>query len=642
MRRISVVLSLFVVAVLCSTAQTDLESLMKQEGRSWERKLEVLGKKATGLDYDTKYHRIELEVDPETDSMSGVVTTYFASKIPNLDLVKFDLRNTLVVDSVRQGNIVLNYRHTGDLLEINLPIGISDGNLDSVSIHYHGDPTNNPYNSYEREPRRPQSDHPVLWTLSEPYGAHAWWPCKEGLNDKIDSIDVIVTVPNGNKVASNGLLVDTTRTDAEHIRFHWKHRYPIVTYLVAFCVSDYTVFTDMVYRPDGDSVPVVNYLFPEYVPGGREPARETVGMMNLFDSLFGYYPFSKEKYGHAQMLRSGGMEHQTMSFMSGMNYGLVAHELAHQWFGDLITCGSWSDLWLNEGFATYLTYIAKRDLLGPEEGRTELENMRKRAMSENSGSVFVQDTLNRQRLFSGRLTYSKAALLLHMLRWEMGDDDFFDALRDYLNDPRLRFGTARTSDLQAHLEARSGLDLNEFFADWFYGEGYPSYVVRWTRNGNQVQVELKQTSNTSVDFYNITVPLVFYGNGKDTTVRLNPQSSSSSQDIILAFAPDSMQFDPDLHIMAKAQVFRNEDIDRTLGLFPNPGKGTVNVLHNFSDVERVEVMSLDGKEVIGVDWDQTGNKLLELDLSFLTNGIYLISVHGNSGVLRAEWVKAAD
>jgi len=623
-------------------AQTDLESLLKQEGRSWERKIEFLGKKATGLGYDVKYHRIELHIDPEIDTMSGAVTTYFTSSVPQLDLVQFDLRNNLIVDSVTQGVSTLVHRRVGDLVEIDLPTGISDGSLDSVTIHYHGDPTDNPYRSYVREPRRPKSDHPVIWTLSEPYGAHAWWPCKEGLNDKIDSLDIIVTVPNGNKVASNGWLVDTTRIGDDQIRFTWKHRYPIVTYLVAFCVSDYTVFTDMVYRPDGDSVPVVNYLFPEYVPGGREPAKETVKMMNLFDSLFGYYPFSEEKYGHAQMLESGGMEHQTMSFMSGLDYGLVAHELAHQWFGDLITCGSWSDLWLNEGFATYLTYLAKVELLGANEGRSELESIRRRAMSENNGSVFVADTLNRQRLFSGRLTYAKAGLLLHMLRWEMGDDAFFDALRNYLNDPRLRFGTARTSDLQSHLEATSGLDLTEFFADWFYGEGYPSYIVRWTRNGHQVEVELDQNSNTDVEHYDVTLPLKFYGEGRDTVVRLESTTNQSSHSLILDFVPDSLDFDPDLHIIAKAQIFQNEDIIRNLGLFPNPGSGVVNVIHNFSDVESVELVSLDGKMLFSPTWKDLGSKMLQIDLSSLSNGLYIISVKGNNGTMRAEFLKTSD
>ena len=636
----------FLIAVTISAwstfAQTNLEALLKQEGRSWERKVEMLEKNATGLDYDVKYHRIELQVDPEFDTMSGKVTTYFVSSVPNLDRVQFDLRSNLIADSVTRGSIKLIHRRIGDIVEIDLPMGLSGGALDSITIHYHGDPTNNPYRSYVREPRRPKSDHPVVWTLSEPYGAHTWWPCKEGLNDKIDSMDMIVTVPLGNKVASNGLLVDTARVGTDRIRFTWKHRYPIVTYLVAFSVSDYAVFTDMVYRPDGDSVPVVNYLFPEYLPGGREPARETVSMMNLFDSLFGYYPFSKEKYGHAQMLESGGMEHQTMSFMSGLDYGLVAHELAHQWFGDLITCGSWSDLWLNEGFATYLTYIAKLELLGPDAGRAELESIRRRAMSDNSGSVFVIDTLNRQRLFSGRLTYAKAGLLLHMLRWEMGDEHFFDALRNYLNDPRLRFGTARTSDLQEHLEATSGLDLTEFFADWFYGEGYPSFLVRWTRNGQQVEVELNQNSNTDVDHYDVTVPLVFYSADADTTVRIKSTTNKSTHTILLDFIPDSLQFDPDLHIIAKAQVFKNEDINRNLGLYPNPGSGNVRVIHNFSDVESVDLVTLDGKTLFKPEWIDLGNKTFSIDLSSLSNGLYIISVTGNTGTMRAEFLKTSD
>ena len=216
------------------------------------------------------------------------------------------------------------------------------------------------------------------------------------------------------------------------------------------------------------------------------------------------YPYSKEKYGHAEFGWGGGMEHTTMTFMGGWNRGLIAHELAHQWFGNKVTCGSWEDIWLNEGFATYLAALVIENF----DGETSFKAWRSSSInyitSQSSGSTFVTDTTSVNRIFDGRLSYNKGAMILHMLRYKLGDDPFFQGIKNYLADPKIAYGYARTIDLQRHLEAVSSIDLTEFLNDWFLGEGYPTYQVTWYQNptNKEVQFTVNQNqSHSSVSFF---------------------------------------------------------------------------------------------------------------------------------------------
>jgi aminopeptidase N len=356
------------------------------------------------------------------------------------------------------------------------------------------------------------------------------------LNDKIDSIDVQVTTPLFYRAASNGILAAEIPKGDSTTTFHWRHRYPIVTYLIAIAVTEYEVFSDFVPVPDGPDIEVLNYVYAEDLDEAVNRLDATVGIMEFFNQRFGLYPFADEKYGHAQFGFGGDIEHQTMSFMGGFSHGLQAHELAHQWFGNKVTLGSWQDIWLNEGFATYLDGLTYEAGLYPTDWRSWLAGKIASVTSRPDGAVFVDDTTNVARIFSGRLSYNKGAMLLYMLRWKLGDDDFFQAVRNYVDDPALAFDFARTADLQRHLEAQSGQKLDEFFDDWFYGEGYPSYTVQWKAGSDQVELTLfQQTSHPSVDFFEMPVPIRVSGHGQDTLLRLDHTFSGQEFALDLPF-----------------------------------------------------------------------------------------------------------
>ncbi|NQU31596.1 MAG: peptidase M1, partial [Bacteroidetes bacterium] len=346
--------------------------------------------------YDLTYQRMEWEIDPNVLYIKGNVTSYFKSEVENLTKIEFNLDLLMTIDSIIQNNKNVDYSRNKNKVIIELNTTLTEQQIDSVTIFYQGEPSNVGFGAFSKTIHQ---NIPNIWTLSEPYGAMKWWPCKQSLVDKIDSIDIIVTSPDSYRTASIGVLVSETTLN-NFRKMHWKHRFPIATYLVAISVTNYVNYSDSLVLEDGRKIEILNYVYPEYLEIAKSKTPQTIEIMALFNKLFGEYPFSKEKYGHAQFGWGGGMEHQTMSFMNNFEFGLVSHELAHQWFGDYITLGSWQHIWLNEGFATYLTGLSYEHLLDgiwwPLWKKLNVE----RIISEPDGSVFVTDTTNISTLFS--------------------------------------------------------------------------------------------------------------------------------------------------------------------------------------------------------------------------------------------------
>ncbi len=561
----------------------DFEEIVCKEAEAHSRQFETaLVANPLTADYDLKYYRFEWYIDPALYFIEGSATPYFQTLMDEFTEIHFDFSTNLIVDRVVYHNQNISFTQSGDyLLTIHLPAPLSAGTLDSLTIAYAGAPPSNGFGSFE------QSDHngiPILWTLSEPYGSQDWWPCKNGLTDKIDSIDVIVTTPQEYRAASIGLLTEELASGTDKI-YHWKHRYPITSYLVAICVTNFVEYTDTVLLGNGTELPMHNYVYPESLVDAQEGTADLIQVLQYFDSLFVTYPFHEEKYGHAQWGWGGGEEHQTMSFVSNFGWSLLSHELAHQWFGDMVTCGSWEDIWLNEGFATYLEGLSRERFLGNANWLAWKSGRVNTITSQPGGSVRVNDTTSVNRIFSGRLSYAKAAYLLHMLRWKLGSD-FFEGVRNYL--VAYGYDYAKTRDLQQHLEAVSGVDLTEFFEDWFVGEGYPSYTVTWDQNGKDFLVRLGQnTSHPSVDFFEMPVPLKLSGDGVDTTIRLEHTQDDQLFIVPVSFDITSVEFDPEIWLISRDNVVQEGTLSsvshdladgRNITLYPNPVRDEIHVM----------------------------------------------------------------
>lgn len=516
--------------------------------------------------FDVYFYRCEWEADPNIRFIKGKVTSYFTITSPSSSIT-FDLSDTLTVDSVTYRGVSINFqRVASDGLVLQFPLNLNSGQKDSVTIFYNGVPRS--FTSFRPfvQTKTPvqYGGNPIVFTLSEPFGAKEWWPCKNGLTDKADSIDIVVTHPVNFQASSNGIMVQET-TSGSNTTSYWKHRYPIASYLVAFAVTKFAVLKDTVLI-GGKPMDLIDYAYPDplvidFFTAQRPFTKKT---LELYSRLFGDYPFAKEKYGFTNFENNGGMEHQTNSFVIGPTTTLIAHETGHQWFGDKITCGSWQDIWLNEGFATYCQVLYNQ-YIAPSGYLPLLNSYKNYITSLPDGSVWVDDTSSAARIFSGRLSYQKGGYLLHMLRWKMGDSAFFAGVRRYLNDPLLKYGYAKTADLQRNLEAQSGTNLSSFFQKWFYGQGYPIYAVDWKQDSsNNLLVKINQTTtHASVNFFDMPVPVQFKSSNRDTVIVFNHTANGQTFVTNPGFKADTAIFDPSLWLLAQGSAKQSSCTDDT-------------------------------------------------------------------------------
>lgn len=524
------------------------------------------------------------------------------------------------------------------MLIVNLKYPLAEGETDSLSIFYRGEPVTSGFGSFETGLH---NEVPVLWTLSEPYGALEWWPCKQSLSDKIDSIDIIVATPEFYRTASNGVLVSEKVTDGKRT-MHWKHRYPIATYLVAIAVTNYESYSDFLELDEGRKIEILNFVYPENLENSRERTPVTVEVMELFNRLIGEYPFADEKYGHAQFGWGGGMEHQTMSFMFNFGFELIAHELAHQWFGNYITLGSWQHIWLNEGFATYLTGLAYENLLDGVWWPVWKRVTSERIKSNPAGSVFVPDTTDVSRIFSSRLSYSKGAYILHMLRWVVGDASFFKAMQNYYNDPDVANGFARHEQVVAHFEAAGDTSLTEFFNDWYYGEGFPVYSLNYSQFENEmVKISLSQsTSHPSVGFFEMPVPVRVYSENKTDSAEFRLVHIHNSQEFLIdpGFSVSEIKIDPDYRMISETEEILQVPVVETgsgVVVFPNPFSTRVTVhLNNNETLKNIRLFDISGRQILNL---QGENRIL--DMSALEPGIYILEINTSKELIVKRIVK---
>lgn len=632
-------LLLFLFSLTFSFSQSneqELEKIVEAEMKSASALMELAVNPNT-LNYDVTYQKLEFTVNPAVYNIVGKVTTTYTA-LSNMSSVTFDLTNELVVSSVKLGVTNLTFlQNANNELVITLPSTQLSGTSRTLEINYSGAPATG-------EQAFTTSTHngtPVIYTLSEPFGARDWWPCKQDLNDKINSIDVYITAPSQYVSVSNGLEISQV-VNGSNKTTHFQHNYPIPAYLVAIAVTNYSIFTQTAGTAPND-FPIVNYIYPETLtPSVQTQLGQTPLIMNLFETLFEPYPFHNEKYGHAQFGWGGGMEHTTVSFMQSFSRGLIAHELAHQWFGDKITCGSWKDIWLNEGFATYLASLVIENFDGNAAFISDKSSMIGNITSQPNGAVYLTDAeaTNVSRIFSGRLSYNKGAMVLNMLRLKMGDVMFFQALKNYLADSNLAYKYAATTDLKSHLEAVYGSSLTEFFDDWIYKQGYPTYTVTAQNWGaGQAKITIGQTqSHISVSFFEMPVPIRLTGAGGLTfdTV-LNNTTNNQEFIISVPFAVTGVQFDPEKDLISKnnTATLANEsfELENGIAVYPNPVKDELHIqLPSNLTINSVTLFNGIGQKV-------QENSSSDFSVNALSSGVYYVRIETSEGTFHKKIIK---
>ena len=607
------ILLLFISISLFSVAQDQMGSCSARKStKKWQTKSASLSvaEIAETEKYDVHFYNLDLNMNNISTYLSGSVEIHAKAKV-SLDSALIELFETLIISEVQVNGTNVNYHRVSN--KVSVPVNASPNQNFIIKVTYAGNPptaqTNPLGGSGLTAGSSPSWGNKVVWSLSEPFSAYEWFAVKQSLTDKADSCAVAITVPDTCKAGSNGILEQVVPLGNGQTRYAWKHRHPIDYYLISVAVAKYVEY-NVYANPQGSPSPVLiqNYIYdnPGTLPNFIDEINETADFLELFATQFGPYPFADEKYGHCMAPIGGGMEHQTMTTQGFFEKTLTSHELAHQWWGNNVTCASWCDIWLNEGFASYSEYLMLAALY-PGEQINHMNQVHQSVMQQPGGSVWVLDSLNEARIFSGRLSYDKGAGIIHSLRYLIQNDNlFFAALQDF--QATFADSTATGLDFKNHVANFCNIDLDSYFEQWYFGEGFPTYQVKYNQVGNDLILEISHTAsmpNVTPTFTNpVTLKLSRQGQS-DTLVRFAISSNSELFTITdygtligtIGIDPGNwlingnagVSFDPTLSIT-------EDGMDQKVALlpYPNPSSDYIEILKQQEQLS-YEIYAANGK-----------------------------------------------
>ncbi len=579
--------------------------------------------------YDVTFYYINLRLNNLAPEADGYVSMHVAMRQIS-DSIAVELNDDAEIDSLLLNNQKTVFVHSGELIRFLTPDTASAGDTYIITVYYSIVDTNDPDTRGIATKMLPDGKS-VTWTLSEPFYSKDWFPCKQVLDDKADSAYLYFTVADSLKVGSNGVLKRVVPVGNRQLRYEWETNYPVAYYLLSFTVADFLDYSYKMALGEDDSLLIQNYIYNDsnYLQINKPAIDITADLIRTFSDKFGNYPFAKEKYGHCLAPIGGGMEHQTMTTLVNFDFDLVAHELAHQWFGDYVTCKDWQHIWINEGFASYAEYIAIENLKNITDRTDWLSDAYSLSISEPDGSVFIpdEDSLNDERIFNYRLTYRKGAYILHMLRHEIDNDTlFFDILKTYL--ARFSNSNATADDFRMVVEENIHRPVESFFNEWYYGEGHPVLRIQWKYSDDTLTIYLNQEGSCpeKTPFFNITIDFrIFYFNG-DTTIRLRQESATSVYEIPFDRRVYMISADQDNWLLKEIQsierILENDSV--RFCIFPNPAGDSFHI-ENF-DIGlpfEIQIYDMQGKLIYS---RETAETFLTVPLLSYPKGVYQVVV----------------
>ena len=509
-------------------------------------------KTANQENYDVKYYALDLTPDPATSILSGSVEIVAEVSASTLDQVELNFWEGMSITSLYKPNspdVQLNHNRSNDILSVNLDRTFTQGEQFRITIEYNGRPQDSDYSGFDFDTYDGKT---MIWTFSQPWGARSWWPCKDVPSDKADSVDIRITVPNDLIVASNGSLRETI-TEGNNIQYWWHEKYPIATYLVFLAIYPYEVYyDDYLYNNNTDTMKIHFFTFPGNYEKYYSINTKVKDMITCFANLFGEYPFIDEKYGHADFsFPYGAIEHQTCSSYAICTEYLYAHELAHQWWGDMITYFDWYNTWIGEGFAVYSEALWYEYQNGP--GTASIYQMCEN-LYYGPGTVYIED-LETESPFDMNLAYKKGSWILHMLRHVVEDNTFFEILKTYHYSTKHQYGTATIEEFQVICEQISGINLDKFFHQWFHEEYYPKYSFSWsfiqTGSNYDIQLQIFQEQTNHIFWMPIDISITTV-NG-DTTLTVLDSLQAQSFQFSISSEPINLELDKNNWILKKVQ-----------------------------------------------------------------------------------------
>lgn len=626
--------------------------------------------------YDVKHYNLDLEISNTSSKVAGNVTILSEVVSAKLDTFVVELINHtsaidytyMIVDSVKINQTVHSFNHTNDLIIIPLINPINNGQLLSVQVFYHGLATTFDYQRLydgillSNIGIKVVKNQKQSFSMSESRGAKVWWPCKQDLTDKADSVTFSITTDSTNLSGSNGVLKSTQYLLNKKVKYTWETKYPIDYYLISFVVGHYEEY--ITYAPlksSNDSVKIQSLLNinSSNYQKNRKGIEVTKRLIEVYSELLCDYPFKDEKYGYCLVdTLVDGMENQTMTTINSNAFDTIpdsfsyyasnwvtAHELAHSWFGDYVTCKSWNDIWINEGFATYMEYVALQKL--------HLDTLAKEWMTAShqhaqlyGGSVYVTDINDDQRIFHFGLTYKKGAIILHTLRYEINNDSiFFKGIKDYLN--KYAHSVASSADFQKVMETTTGSDLTDFFNQWYYGEAYPVFNVIWNQSKDTLTIISNQTTDspkTPLFKTHFDVRLNFLTT--DSIIRIYQNTNIQTFKIPINAKVISIEIDPNNWILKRVESITTGINDfykssNSIKIYPNPFNKSTNLEFHLSKSQlvRIEIYNTSGsmietKMIDGVE----GVNMNIIGIS-LNKGVYLCRIITNETIETFKMIK---
>jgi aminopeptidase N len=593
--------------------------------------------------YDVCFYSLDVNMTNTSTYLSGTVEMHATAR-ENLDSALYELFPSFTITEIRVNGIPVEYTRTASAIKV--PVNALAGDIFTIATDYFGTPptaATNPLGgggmTYKKSPS--WGNH-VVWSLSEPFSAYEWFPVKQSLHDKADSCAVKITVPDSCKAGSNGVLENVVDLGNGLNRYEWKHRHPIDYYLISVAVAKY-VEHNLYANPVNAPAPILiqNYIYdnPETLPNFLTRINETADFIELFYELYGPYPFEDEKYGHCMAPISGGMEHQTMTTQGFFEKTLTSHELGHQWWGDNVTCASWSDIWVNEGFASYSEYLMLENLY-PNEKAQHMNDVHTNVMSQTGGSVWCLDSLNDGRIFDGRLTYDKGAGIIHTLRFMINDDAlFFSTLREFQTE--YADSVAAGIDVRNKFSSTTGIDFTPYFEQWYFGEGYPTYSIRYRQVDNDLILQISHTASKSAITPTFTNPIevrISRQGQADTIVRF-PINSNQENFTLSNFGlvTGNMAIDPNNWVINKVGSIVQDnglslvelEVTKEAIIVPNPNNGVFKITNTEPNATLV-IYAMNGKKVL----TKTNYNSEIVDLSIFEKGTYLVEIQSKNGIVK--------
>ncbi len=599
--------------------------------------------------YDVKYLKLDLAIEANNRNITGTALTRVIAVQP-LDSFICELKNNMILDSVFINGVKnINFTRSGDHVFVPLAPIITAGSTVEALFYYRG------LTNTGAVFAGTVTSNGLMYTasLSESYQAREWFPVKQFLKDKIDSADFWITTSNTNLAGSNGLLVNTVDLPNNKKQFQWKTTYPMSYYMPSFSVGNYMDYK-IYAKPlsiSPDSILVQNYIVNNstYFNTNKANIDKTPSFIEKLSELYGLYPFRFEKYGHAHANIGGGMEHQTMSTMSSFGSTLIAHELGHQWFGDNVTCATWNHIWINEGFASYSEYLLIEQLpaLFPTTNPASyMQGIHTNVMSSAGGSVFVPDAslFDENRIFSGRLSYDKGSAIIHNLRFELQNDNtFYQVLQAFQQ--QYKDSVATANDFKVLAENISGKDLTNFFNQWYYGEGYPTFNVDYSKQGDSLVLLVNQTVSAPAitPFFKGLYEMRFSTLQGDTTVKINLQANNQVFKFRSNRTPNGVTVDPNNWVINKVGSISTGfndpvNVSNEVKLFPNPSAGAAYLQYPANWFENITVYDIAGKLMkrYTINRSSTSQSLV----NELPAGVYSVQLTGKGRIAIKKLVVA--